>query len=83
MDVCKCTVPSQLGGTLNSRRAANPLAKLEEEERWEAPNQPQGVLPKNWGGTEQNLTVTCMLLKAKANDRRKNLALSRDEFHGP
>ncbi|GFU88754.1 hypothetical protein TNCV_4444311 [Trichonephila clavipes] len=25
MDVCKCTVPSRHGGTLNSRRAASPL----------------------------------------------------------
>ncbi|GFV71087.1 hypothetical protein TNCV_1662441 [Trichonephila clavipes] len=36
------------------------------------PGQPQGLLPLNWGGTEQNRTVTCMVLKAKANDRRKN-----------
>ncbi|GFX86833.1 hypothetical protein TNCV_3751061 [Trichonephila clavipes] len=35
------------------------------------------------GGTEQNRAVTCMVLKAKANDRRKNLVLHRDEFHGP
>ncbi|GFV56396.1 uncharacterized protein TNCV_855491 [Trichonephila clavipes] len=74
MDVCKCIVPSRQGGTLNSRRAASPLVRLvEEEERWEAPDHPQGVLPQNWGGTEQNRTVTCMVLKAKANDRRKNL----------
>ncbi|GFV57645.1 hypothetical protein TNCV_3132331 [Trichonephila clavipes] len=31
---------------------------------------PQGVLPQNWGGTEQNRTVTCMVLKATANDRQ-------------
>ncbi|GFW08262.1 uncharacterized protein TNCV_1655771 [Trichonephila clavipes] len=43
----------------------------------------QGVLPQNWGGNEPNRTVTCMVLKAKANDRRQNLALSRDEFRGP
>ncbi|GFV65324.1 hypothetical protein TNCV_4573241 [Trichonephila clavipes] len=42
-----------------------------------------GVLPQIWGGTEQNRIVTCMVLTAKANDRRKNLALSRDEFRGP
>ncbi|GFW67199.1 uncharacterized protein TNCV_4032111 [Trichonephila clavipes] len=53
MDVCKCIVPSQHGGTLNSRRAANPLMRLVEvEERWEAPDHPQCVLPQNWGGTE-------------------------------
>ncbi|GFT13968.1 hypothetical protein TNCV_2616001 [Trichonephila clavipes] len=34
-------------------------------------------------GTEQNRTATCMVLKAKAIDRRKNLALSRDEFCRP
>ncbi|GFT04958.1 uncharacterized protein TNCV_4744941 [Trichonephila clavipes] len=47
------------------------------------PDHPQGFLPLNWGGTEQKRTVTCMVLKAKANDRRKILALSRDEFRGP
>ncbi|GFV23984.1 hypothetical protein TNCV_1316381 [Trichonephila clavipes] len=29
------------------------------------------VLPLNWGGTEPNSTVTCMVLKATANDRRR------------
>ncbi|GFW99968.1 hypothetical protein TNCV_3079651 [Trichonephila clavipes] len=38
----------------------------------------KGLLPRNWGGTEQNRTVTCMLVKAKANDMRKNLALVCD-----
>ncbi|GFW75720.1 uncharacterized protein TNCV_4429031 [Trichonephila clavipes] len=62
-----------MGGTLNSRRAASPLVCLVEgEERWEAPGHPQGFRSKNWGGTEQNLSATCMVLKAKANDRRKN-----------
>ncbi|GFW90384.1 hypothetical protein TNCV_3509321 [Trichonephila clavipes] len=28
MDVCKCIVPSQHGGTLNSHRAASPLVRL-------------------------------------------------------
>ncbi|GFU06306.1 uncharacterized protein TNCV_4765991 [Trichonephila clavipes] len=45
MDGCKCTVPSRHEGTLNSRRAASPLLRLVEgEERWEAPDHPQGVL---------------------------------------
>ncbi|GFU27415.1 uncharacterized protein TNCV_3323281 [Trichonephila clavipes] len=36
---------------------------------WETPDHHQGVIPqKNWGGNEQNHTVTCMVLKAKAND---------------
>ncbi|GFW37629.1 hypothetical protein TNCV_4028251 [Trichonephila clavipes] len=49
----------------------------------ESPNHPQGALPQNWDETEQNRTVTCMVLQAKANDRRKILALHRDEFHRP
>ncbi|GFW40469.1 uncharacterized protein TNCV_1020261 [Trichonephila clavipes] len=38
------------------------------EERWAAPGHPQRFLRLNWGGTEQNRTVTCMVLKAKANE---------------
>ncbi|GFV31291.1 hypothetical protein TNCV_2281701, partial [Trichonephila clavipes] len=53
---------------------------VEGEQRWEAPDNPHGVFPQNWGGTEQNRAATCMGLKAKANDRRKSLVLSRDEF---
>ncbi|GFX78575.1 uncharacterized protein TNCV_30151 [Trichonephila clavipes] len=82
--VCKCIVPSRHGGTLNSRRAASPLMKLVEgEERWEAPDDPHGVLPQIWDGTEQNRTVTYMVIKGKANDKRKNLALRYDKFGGP
>ncbi|GFV43839.1 hypothetical protein TNCV_1658841 [Trichonephila clavipes] len=29
----------------------------------------QDVLPPNWGGTELNHTVTCMVRKVTANDR--------------
>ncbi|GFX69514.1 uncharacterized protein TNCV_380831 [Trichonephila clavipes] len=84
MDVFKCIVPSRHGGTLNCRRAASPLVRLlGGEERREASDQPQGLLLQNWDGTEQNRTVTCMVLKAKAKDRLKNLALHRDEFRGP
>ncbi|GFU72792.1 uncharacterized protein TNCV_3712151 [Trichonephila clavipes] len=73
MDVYKCIVPLRHGGTLNSRQAASPLVWLmEREERWKAPGHPHGFLPLNWGETEQNPTVTCMVLKAKANDRRTN-----------
>ncbi|GFY17128.1 uncharacterized protein TNCV_1089041 [Trichonephila clavipes] len=40
MDVCR--------GTLNNRGAASPLVRLVEgEERWEAPDHPQGILPQN------------------------------------
>ncbi|GFU79514.1 uncharacterized protein TNCV_2915741 [Trichonephila clavipes] len=83
MDVCKCIVPARHGGTLNSRRAASPFVRLAEgEERWEASDHPQSVLPLNWGGIEPNRTVTYMVLKATANDRR-HLALCHDEFRGP
>ncbi|GFX25290.1 hypothetical protein TNCV_1274501 [Trichonephila clavipes] len=68
-------------------RAITPLMMLVEvEERLEAPDHPQSALPQNWSGTEQHRTVTCMLLKspalAKVYDRRKNLALRRDELRG-
>ncbi|GFY36590.1 hypothetical protein TNCV_27951 [Trichonephila clavipes] len=56
------------------------LPWLVEEDSWKAPDHPQGVLPQNWGKIEQIRTVTCMVLKAKANDRRKNLALHYNEF---
>ncbi|GFS90808.1 transposable element Tcb1 transposase [Trichonephila clavipes] len=83
MDVCKCIVTSWHGGTLNSRRATSPLVRLVEgEEIWEAPDHPQGVLSQNWGETELNRSVTCMVLKATANDRR-HIALCHDEFRGP
>ncbi|GFX29442.1 uncharacterized protein TNCV_3998171 [Trichonephila clavipes] len=71
-------------GTLNSRRAVSPLVRLVGgEERWKDPVHPLGVLPKYWGGTKQNRTVICMVLKAKANDKHKNLALRRDKFRVP
>ncbi|GFX34600.1 uncharacterized protein TNCV_3658381 [Trichonephila clavipes] len=83
MDVCKCIVPLRHGGTLNSRRASSPLVGLvEEEERWEVSDNPQSVLPLNWGKTEPNRAVTCIVLKAATNDRR-HLALCQDEFRGP
>ncbi|PRD29388.1 UNVERIFIED_CONTAM: hypothetical protein NCL1_29555 [Trichonephila clavipes] len=71
------------GVTLNSRRAASPLVRLVEgQERWETSDHPQSVLPLNLGGIEPNRAVTCMVLKATANDRR-HLALCHDEFCGP
>ncbi|GFV26102.1 uncharacterized protein TNCV_4887331 [Trichonephila clavipes] len=80
---CKYIVPSQYRGTLNSRRAARHLVKLVEgEEKWEASDHPQGVLSQNWSGTESIRTVTCMVLKAKTNDKGKNLVLSHDNFRG-
>ncbi|GFU78968.1 uncharacterized protein TNCV_308091 [Trichonephila clavipes] len=83
MDVCKCIVLLRHGGTLNSRRAASPLVWLVEgEERWETSDHHQSVLPLNWGGTEPNRTVTCMVLKATASDRR-HTALCHEEFRWP
>ncbi|GFX45290.1 hypothetical protein TNCV_2095751 [Trichonephila clavipes] len=38
------------------------------QERWEAPDPLPAVLSQNWGGTEINRTVTCMVLNAMAND---------------
>ncbi|GFU72137.1 uncharacterized protein TNCV_3049971 [Trichonephila clavipes] len=86
-----CVVPKyglrspsgRVGGSLNSRRVASPLVRLVAgEERWEALDHPQGVLPQNWGETELNRSVMCIGLKATSNDRR-HLALSHAEFHGP
>ncbi|GFV38872.1 uncharacterized protein TNCV_2814881 [Trichonephila clavipes] len=68
---------------LNSRRATSPLVRLVEGElRWDAPDHHQGALSLNWGETELNRSITCMVFKAKANDRRP-LALCHDEFSGP
>ncbi|GFY25350.1 uncharacterized protein TNCV_2484701 [Trichonephila clavipes] len=84
MDVCKCIGSLRHGGTVNSRQAASPLVRLVEgEARWKTPGHTRSFLPQNWGGTKQNRTVTCMMLRAMANDRRKYLALCRNEFRGP
>ncbi|GFX34897.1 uncharacterized protein TNCV_2328371 [Trichonephila clavipes] len=72
------------GGTLNSRCATSPLERfVEGKESLEAPDHHRDFLFQNWGETEPNYTVTCMMLKAKANDRCRNLDFSRDEFHLP
>ncbi|GFW18827.1 hypothetical protein TNCV_5132801 [Trichonephila clavipes] len=58
------------GGNLNSLRDASPLVRLVEgEKRWEVSALPQSLLTQNWDGTESKHTVTCMVLKATANDR--------------
>ncbi|GFV56591.1 uncharacterized protein TNCV_1247861 [Trichonephila clavipes] len=75
MNICKRIMLLGHGGTLNSYRATSPLVRLvEREKRWKTSDQPQGVIPQNYGGTEQSPTVTCIVLKAKANDRCRNLA---------
>ncbi|GFV67579.1 hypothetical protein TNCV_4622591 [Trichonephila clavipes] len=57
-------------GNRNNRRATSPIVRLvEKEERSEVPDLPQGVLSQNWGVIGLNRTVTCMVLKATANDR--------------
>ncbi|GFU97359.1 uncharacterized protein TNCV_3889741 [Trichonephila clavipes] len=82
MDVCKCIVPLRQAGTLNSCRNSNPLVWLVEgEEWWEVAGCLQGFLPLNWGGTEQNSTVTCMVLRLTTGVKIQ--ALSHDEFRGP
>ncbi|GFU55683.1 uncharacterized protein TNCV_1649921 [Trichonephila clavipes] len=49
----------------------SPLERLVEgEERWKALDHHQGIPPQYWGETELNRSVTCMVLKATANDRR-------------
>ncbi|GFT34451.1 hypothetical protein TNCV_4124441 [Trichonephila clavipes] len=74
MDVYKCTVPLRHGDPLNSSETASPLLWLVVgEERWEAPGHPQGFFHLNWGGTEKNCIVTCVVPKAKANHKRKKL----------
>ncbi|GFU86722.1 uncharacterized protein TNCV_2525901, partial [Trichonephila clavipes] len=70
-NVCKCIVPLRHYGTLISRRAASPLVWLVEgKERWEAHGYTHGFLLLNWGVTEQNHTLTCMVLKAKSSNMR-------------
>ncbi|GFT84045.1 paramyosin [Trichonephila clavipes] len=45
-------------GTLKSRQAASPFVRLAEgEEKWEAPDHLQGVLPLNWRENEPNRFV--------------------------
>ncbi|GFV68711.1 hypothetical protein TNCV_1902271 [Trichonephila clavipes] len=47
------------------------------EERWEAPNHFPDVIPQNWDETKPSRTVTCMMLKTTANERRTFSSLSR------
>ncbi|GFX27977.1 hypothetical protein TNCV_773611 [Trichonephila clavipes] len=63
-------MPSRDGSTLNSRFTASPLVRLVEgDEKFEASDSLQDVLPQNRGGIEPNLTNTCVVLKATANDK--------------
>ncbi|GFV54812.1 uncharacterized protein TNCV_3683371 [Trichonephila clavipes] len=72
------SVPLRLGGTLNSRRAANPVKRfVEEAQRCETPDHLQGFLSQNWGGTDLNRTVICRVIKATVNDKRTSSPLPR------
>ncbi|GFV37302.1 protein Abitram [Trichonephila clavipes] len=85
---CEYTIYSCISGSLvevNERLVENP--KLLKENPWSEGyivnnHSPPGVLPQNWGRNEPNRTVTCMVLKATANDRR-HLVLCHDEYRGP
>ncbi|GFV73926.1 uncharacterized protein TNCV_2641901 [Trichonephila clavipes] len=72
MDACKCILPLRHGGTLNNEESSPLVRLVEGKERWEVPGHPQGFFRLNWGGTEKNRTVACIVLKAKFNDRRKS-----------
>ncbi|GFW41271.1 uncharacterized protein TNCV_1002641 [Trichonephila clavipes] len=68
LDICKRIVPSRHGGTLNSCRAASPLTRLwEGEERREAPDHSQSVLPQNWGKGNR-VKSYCRLHDAQSQD---------------
>ncbi|GFT13978.1 hypothetical protein TNCV_2616061 [Trichonephila clavipes] len=41
-----------------------------------------GFQTSGWSGFKPNRTVSCMVLKAADNDRRKKIALCHDEFRG-
>ncbi|GFS83363.1 uncharacterized protein TNCV_600911 [Trichonephila clavipes] len=56
-------------------------SRVEGVERCEAPDHPR-CPPSKLGWNEPNRTVTCMVLKATANDRG-HLVLCQDEFRGP
>ncbi|GFV77569.1 hypothetical protein TNCV_1070981 [Trichonephila clavipes] len=54
--------------SIQCRQAASPL------ERWETPYAPQGCSPSKLGWTRaKTRTVTCIVLKAVANDRRTTI----------
>ncbi|GFY22190.1 uncharacterized protein TNCV_3298331 [Trichonephila clavipes] len=57
MDVCKCIAPSRYRGTLNSRRAASPLVRLEEGEKRLEPQVQDYVEVRNPQSTVQLLEV--------------------------
>ncbi|GFX67071.1 hypothetical protein TNCV_589871 [Trichonephila clavipes] len=71
MEVCKYIVPSR--HWINSRNSSREVGERGKE----MGGHPKGVLPRSWGETELNRSVTCMEFD------RRHLAICRDEFHGP
>ncbi|GFX01165.1 uncharacterized protein TNCV_4581311 [Trichonephila clavipes] len=81
MDVCKYIVPVRHGSTPNGLRATRHLVRLVEGKlRWETSDHLQGVLPLNWGRTELNRTVTCIVIRLTTS---MHLTLCHEEFRGP
>ncbi|GFT21969.1 uncharacterized protein TNCV_2383451 [Trichonephila clavipes] len=60
-------------------RVGHPTCMNELEARWQRhlKSETPYDLPQNWDGIEPNRPVTCMVLKATANDRRKCSRLLR------
>ncbi|GFX56177.1 hypothetical protein TNCV_3062631 [Trichonephila clavipes] len=76
-------VPSFDGLGLNPGEGMNVCKCIVPSRHGDTLNRPllsPGCSSQNWDRTEQNRAITYMVLKAKANDRRKNLAVCQDEF---
>ncbi|GFV43551.1 hypothetical protein TNCV_1689951 [Trichonephila clavipes] len=68
-----------VGSEFESRRRRKSSHEVNEREReMGVPDHSHGVFPQNWDGTQPNLSVTCMELKATAKGKRKLLALCHD-----
>ncbi|GFV02426.1 hypothetical protein TNCV_1023541 [Trichonephila clavipes] len=68
------------GHSKNPSSRKSPRKRLRQERREDScPH--QGVVPQNWCGTETKLSVTCIVLKAASNNRRR-LVPCLDEFCG-
>ncbi|GFX26537.1 hypothetical protein TNCV_4535491 [Trichonephila clavipes] len=80
MDVCKLILPLQDGGTLNSRRAASPLVKLEE--KWVAPTTPR-VSSLRVGVEPSQIVLSAAWNSKLWLTTGVKLTFCRDEFRGP
>ncbi|GFT50212.1 hypothetical protein TNCV_3622671 [Trichonephila clavipes] len=82
MDVCKCIVPLRHGVTINSRRAASHLVRLEErEDKWEASDPLRVFSLKIVVEPTKIVLSPAWCSKLRLTTCIKILALSRDEFH--